>query len=247
MFAQNRFQINSELSYQINRIRQVTPFTMRPMHVRKQYIVPLAALVISLGIILANLLAVEPLTADEIVAKSREHFEAASSYQAMYVQYSPADGEPIYSAPTQMVRPDKVVLLDNDGIVRSKLLDEMVYSRSESQPDKWVRRAFPEGQGPSRFDLHFPSIVYDAEFISTTSDEYFMIEGWAGQPPRVPVPPGVGHPPLEPVRSPYVRRIRLQISTEDYALWEYSMWSTFEPAAQVDEDGVDVIAKLIFL
>ncbi len=84
---------------------------MRQMHVRKQYIVPLAALVISLGIVLANLLASEPLTAEEIVAKSMEHFEGIDSYQLDSYSYSAATGDPFPNLPMQLVRPDNVLLL----------------------------------------------------------------------------------------------------------------------------------------
>ena len=55
-------------------------------------------------------------TADEIVSKSREHFNSAGSYEARTISYQfPRSDEPSSNYPWRIERPGNVEIMDFDG------------------------------------------------------------------------------------------------------------------------------------
>ena len=88
------------------------------------------------GLLLAGFLAAcrgDELTADEIVANSREHFEASRSYEALTTSFQfPDINEPSSTESLQIERPGNTRYLSADGSPRVTAIGSTAYRPSES-------------------------------------------------------------------------------------------------------------------
>ena len=122
------------------------------------------------------------LTADEIIGKSREHFESAATFETRQTQnIMLTEGSVLYTSVMRIAPPGAFTQLDEDGSVEIIAVDRSLYRRSESSPGMWTRTV-----GSSSVDntnnekllvAFFPPKMFDAELIETT-DETYVIEGF---------------------------------------------------------------------
>lgn len=132
----------------------------------------------------ADRLNAEP-TANEIVARSREHLESVESYAVRTTLYLfPRRNEATTTDMAHIDRPDKARYLDESGAPRAITVGDDHYRIAASGSNKWLRLTV---EAPGRLDvldLVFPPNILEVEVVESDGD-YYVIEGF-GVPPARP-------------------------------------------------------------
>ncbi|NQW20257.1 MAG: hypothetical protein HQ477_05970 [Chloroflexi bacterium] len=197
------------------------------MHINKRYFLPLAVLVVALGILLTNLLTTEPLTAEQIIENSREHFDTVSSFETNVTHYfNPNLDQPTTRARMRIEPPANFTILNDDGSTRIIAIENTVYRPVESEHGKWSRsvneNAFGNSNEQNLLVGFFPPTFFQSELVEFDSDTY-AVEGFGTTYNNLGLPSGTAtwH--------------RLTIRKSDSALVESIKWDF--PTVTLDENG----------
>ena len=167
-------------------------------------------------------------TADEIVSKSRTHFEAMISFETNTIHYfNPNVDEPSTSDRMRIALPSSFLFLDPDGTIRIISIENTVYRRAESEEGKWTRSANENVTGGNTNQRNlligiFPATFFEADLVESDND-FFVVEGF-----------GSVYNNLGEVAN-RARWHQLRIRKSDFALVELTKWDF--PTVLLDDDG----------
>jgi hypothetical protein len=196
------------------------------MHLHRKWLVLIVLIPLYTAVFLAACEA-EP-TADEIVAKSRTHFEAANSFETNTVQYLfPNVDEPSNSNRMRIELPSRFLFLTPEGATRIISIDNTVYRLAEQEDGKWTRSVNENVAGGNADQLNllvgfFPLTFFEAELVESDGETY-VVEGFGRVYNNLGLP------------ADWANWHRLKIRKSDFALMELTKFDY--PTVSLGDDG----------
>ena len=168
-------------------------------------------------------------TANEIVARSLEHYESAESYEARATSYMfPRSEDPSGTEIIEVERPDKLRYMGPDRTLRAVVIGEQAYVPSESNPGKWTLAVVENPTSLRLLDRALPARFTRTE-ITGGDDRFWVIKALGG-------PASVSDIGLN-----LVFKYELKIRKTDFALVQLTRWDF--PLVDIDEND-EFISKI---